>query len=192
MENVDGGRSGAMIQQSPYLRKDDPHFPCNALTEEYLSPCYFFQASQMYDVLGGDFAAIARECGTVPDSAQHACFQSMGRAVSGHLRGQPRRAIEMCGLISASPHRSGCLEQVVLNWFSGTSGAEVALEFCGLVESDAAFSCYYAIAWQASEVYSEPESYTRFCGAFKSDYLWLCDMVKQQKASERAPTNPRP
>ncbi len=45
MENVVGGLSGTMGHYTEYL-SDDPHFPCNILDTQYVTPCYFYQTSR--------------------------------------------------------------------------------------------------------------------------------------------------
>ena len=186
MENVDGGLSTTMAHKSHYLRQDDAHYPCSVLEQPYVVPCYFFQASHMYDVLGRDFGRVAAECATVPAIALKACFQSMGRVVSEQTVGRPDAAIETCGLIAASAERPNCLEQVVLNWFWGASRADVALQLCGLLEGPEALTCYWSIAWQGIEVFPDLAEYQTFCARFATGYGWLCNAVQGEKAKGNA------
>ncbi len=178
MENVDRGLSGAIEHQSHYLRADDPHYPCTILEDKYVGPCYFYQTSHMYDVFAGDFGAIARECATVPEFAQSMCFRSMGRDVGNQLRGQPRRGIEACGLVSNKSRRLDCLEEAVQDRFWDRSGADGALEFCRLVQgADENERCYWKIAWRASQLFETEGEFREFCNSFERDYLWLCEFV---------------
>ena len=182
MENIDGTLAGAMGHQNHYLRNDDPHFPCNAVADRFVPSCYFLQTSHMYVVFDGDFGAIAAECAKVPDSAKRLCFRSMGRDVGNHLRGQPQKAIDACGLVATLSHRLDCLEEAVQDRFWEVSGAEEVLEFCRLLEgADENERCYWKIAWRASQLFESEAGYREFCSRFEEDYRWLCDLVLEQQ-----------
>ena len=39
------GLSGTMGHFTDYLSNEDPHYPCNALTDRYVAPCYLYHST---------------------------------------------------------------------------------------------------------------------------------------------------
>jgi plastocyanin len=163
MENLVGGLSGSMGHVTEYL-SNDPHYPCNILSERYMPHCYYYQTSRMVQLFSGDFQKVAQGCAESPESAHVLCYQSMGRDVGGMTRGRPAEAIEDCGYVQAGPYRLDCLEGAVQDSFWDKGGADDALAFCGLLsESQEAGRCYNTIIARAHQIYDSPEGLGGFC-----------------------------
>ena len=163
MENVIGGLSGLMGHVTEYL-SDDPHYPCNAIQEEYVQMCYFYQSTRMMILYENDFARVAAACAAAPLEAHHHCFRSMGRDVGGFSVGDPARALQLCGAAEGSMNRGYCIEGAVQNRFWDTSGADDALTMCAMATDQGdRFACYRTIVFRAQELYETNDAYYAFC-----------------------------
>lgn len=177
MENVVGGLSGSMGHYTEYL-SDDPHFPCNIVGEQYLSPCYFYQTSRMIVLFEGRYDQVAAACAEAPSAVRTGCFLSYGRDVGGVTREDPARAIELCGHADDPDHRISCLEGAVQDRFWDVSGADAALAMCGMLDEDGARErCNWIIINRAFDLYPTPDGFRDFCLRIEEQYRPLCDKV---------------
>ena len=176
MENVVGGLSGSMGHFTEYL-SDDPHFPCNAIDDRYLSACYLYQSSRMLALFQADYARVGGACAQAPASAQYFCFRSFGRDVAAVTLGQPAKAIEMCGnSVSDARHRSYCLAGAVQARFWGTEGAEEALSMCKMLKDEEEKGwCYWTIIVRAIELYESEPAFEGFCLQVEERFRSWCD-----------------
>ncbi len=174
MENVVGGLSGSMGHFTEYL-SDDPHFPCNALGDRYVVPCYFYQSSRMVQVLGSDFEQVAAACAEAPTIAHPVCFASMGRDVGGNTRGNPEKAVLFCSYVDDRANRLECLGGAVQDAFWDPSGDDDALAFCEiLTEDDEKRRCYSIIVDRAGFIYEDAQARSEFCGRVPEAYREGC------------------
>ena len=174
MENVVGGLSGSMGHFTEYL-SDDPHFPCNVVSDTYVAPCYFFQSSRMVQVFGGDFEQVARACASAPTIAHSACFGSMGRDVGGVSRGDPESAMRLCSYVEELQDRLDCLEGAVQDSFWDPGGADDALNFCMTLQGkDEKRRCYSTIVDRAYDVLQGPAKLQEFCARVEEGFRQGC------------------
>ena len=175
MENVVGGLSGVMGHVTQYLRKDDPHFPCDIVQERYLAPCYFYQTSHMLTVFNRDFSKVAQACTEAPQAAHWQCFQSYGRDVGGATRGEPATAIRLCDYAPAGIYRVACIEGAVQDRFWEESGADEALNMCSLlIDRSEQSACYETIIERARHVFSTRHEFDDFCANLDTEWRHMC------------------
>ncbi|MYH43394.1 MAG: hypothetical protein F4017_03515 [Acidimicrobiaceae bacterium] len=165
MENVVGGLSGLMGHTTEYLDLDDPVYPCDAVAEQYVDDCYFFQTSHMVVVLDWDFAKVSELCDAAPPAARLVCFASMGRDVSAHVGMDPAAGVALCGRAPQGPPRVECLAGAMQDAFWSPEGAPTAAEFCGLLEPGSAASerCYAVLLDRAASVLHDPDQRAGLC-----------------------------
>jgi plastocyanin len=177
MENVVGGLSGNMGHYTAYL-SDDPHFPCNAIEDKYLSHCYFYQTSRMVVLFEGGYDRVAQACAEAPSEAVSTCFASYGRDVGGVTRQDPARAIELCGHADDPEHRILCLEGAAQDRFWDVSGADAAITMCEMLEDGPARErCNWTIVHRAFQIYPTRDGFREFCGRIEEQYRFMCDQV---------------
>ena len=164
MENVVGGLSGLMGHRTEYLRPDDPRYPCDVVAADYVDDCYAYQTTHMLAVFGGDFAAVAAICAELPGSARTLCFYSYGRDVGNATRGDPARAVGLCGYAPAGPDYAECITGTAQDRFWETTGAAEAIVVCSLVEApDVAEACWWTIIERAGDVFFDEAGRRSFC-----------------------------
>lgn len=155
---------------------DDPHYPCNAVEDKYKSQCYFLQTDRFIQLFGSDFSRVAKACAEVSNSfIRRMCFESMGRTVGGHNRGNPSGAIAACSNALPGSDRLGCINGAVQDTFWDPSGQHNALNFCKLLSaSDEKQTCYTTIFGRAPQVLSTKNDLKAFCDRSEVAYRNEC------------------
>ena len=156
MENVVGGASALTGHESEWINDFDPHFPCNALEEKYVAPCYGYQPVQMARI-NPEPEFVRDGCLTAPTVALHACFFTMGLyAHSKDGRGDPAEAIEICEMIDEHLHRNSCMRGVVSDRFWQADEAPGAAYICEQMKTrSSASECWYAMFERAGIMYPD-------------------------------------
>ena len=175
MENVVGGLSGLMGHLTEYLRPDDPHYPCDTVAADYVDDCYAYQTTHMVDVFGGDFAAVAATCAELSGDARSLCFYSYGRDVGNATRGEPARAVGLCGHAPAGSDYSQCIVGTAQDRFWETTGAADAVLVCSLATApDAAEACWWTIIERAGDLYFDTAGRRSFCDRLPGGWRRHC------------------
>ncbi len=176
MENVVGGLSGTMGHYTDYLSNDDPHYPCNALTERYVAPCYLYHSTRMLLMFEYDYDRVAEACVNAPDIGRYDCFESFGRDLAAISLGEPRKALKLCRDTVDDPiYSSWCVAGSVQARFWETENADEALEMCSLTEgADEMNACYWMISTRARELYPDRIGLEMFCARVTPDYQAWC------------------
>ena len=157
MENVAGGLS-ASGRSSPYVDREDPHYPCNSLPERHVDDCYWYQTSQMLRVFNHDLTRGARACAEAPPAGRRACFGSYGRDVSGIYRTSPHRIVQFCDEAPSSLFRGDCIDGAARTLFWDATQQGIGLMLCETVEDRViADTCYESILLQAHSVLPRAE-----------------------------------
>lgn len=131
-------------QHKPALKEDDPLYPCDALEERYLGECYLMQTSAIVLYNHYDFARAFDACDRAPAPYTTACYQSLGRDVSGYTLRDVRRTLELCGL--GGPAREApCFVGAVKNFIDVTWRADQAFPLCAAVPAGSRPACHQAI-----------------------------------------------
>lgn len=175
MENIVGGLSGLMGHTTEYLRPDDPHHPCDTVAAAYVKDCYYYQTTHMLRVFDSDFAAVAATCAGLPGNARTSCFSSYGRDVGNWTRGDPERAVGLCGHAPAGSDYAACIAGTAQDRFWETSGAGEAVVVCSLAEApDAAEACWWTIIERAGDVFVDVDGRRSFCERLPDGWRRYC------------------
>lgn len=170
MENVVGGLSGDMGHFTKYL-SDDPHYPCNALEQRYVKPCYGYQTTRMIRLFGGDFAKLSDACDAAPAFVHGHCFYSMGRDVGSTLSPDHFESNLACSHTKIEKNRVQCLLGVAQNALWEASGAPVASDFCkSLLKEPGKTRCWTTVMRRAKQVLTEPSTIAEFCDGVEPGY----------------------
>lgn len=172
MENVVSGLSGAVGQRSTYVDAEDPHYPCNALPERYVSDCYWYQTSQMLNVFGQDLEMVAEACREAPATGRRACFGSYGRDVGAAHRGNPYLVVQYCLLPESLMHQGDCIDGAARTLFWDVTQQDAGVALCADVERPiVAESCWQAVVNQAHAVSADLGP---FCGRLPDRWRERC------------------
>ena len=159
-----------------YLKDDDPHYPCDIVSQKYQPTCYFLQTDHMAKIFGGDFSKVASSCAEVEyEHARRSCFESTGRTVGSYNRKNPAGAIRDCSKIPAEDMRNLCFRGAVQDSFWDPSGKDLAIKFCRLLaDVSAKGTCYQTIFERASQVFSTAKELKEFCSSVEEKYQKQC------------------
>ena len=176
MENVVGGLSGTMGHFTDYLSDDDPHYPCNALTDRYVAPCYLFHSTRMLELFEYDYERVAEECAKAPEIGRYDCFESFGRDLAPYSLGEPAKALKQChDTVDDPTHRVWCIQGSVQARFWETDRADEAIQMCSLATvPQEREGCNWMIVSRARELYPDRQGLEAFCGRLETAYQAWC------------------
>ncbi len=176
MENVVGGLSGTMGHFTDYLSEDDPHYPCNALTQRYVGPCYLYHSTRMLRMFEYNYERVADECANADLSGLYDCFESYGRDVAAVTLGDPERGLAMCQeTVDDSTHRVWCIQGSVQARFWEPEKADEAIEMCMMASvAEEKNGCYDMIATRARELFQDRIGLGQFCAKLEQAYRAWC------------------
>ena len=176
MANVIAGVSNTTSHSTAYLSDENPHYPCDALTERYVSSCYLYHSTRMLIMFKYNYELVAQECANTRSSAVYDCFESYGRDVAAATLGDPARGIEMCHETVGSPaHRVWCVQGSVQARFWDSSGADEAIQMCRIAGvAEEKNGCYWMIIARAQELYPDRTGLEEFCGRLEQAYRAWC------------------
>ena len=176
MENVVGGLSGTMGHFTDYLSDEDPHYPCNALTDRYVAPCYLYHSTRMLLLFEYEYERVAEECANAPDIGRYDCFESFGRDLAASSLGEPAKGLEQChNTVADATHRVWCIQGSVQARFWETDRADEAIEMCSLATSpQEREGCFWMIVTRARELYPDRPSLDAFCARLETAYQAWC------------------
>ena len=168
-----GVGGGAVADDFPPLKADDPLYPCNVLQERYVFSCYQMQTSPILFFNGGDFQGAADACRSAPERYQTTCFQSLGRDVSAYTVQDHPRALELCN--TAGPNRFDCHWGYVKNLIDLTAQVEDGFEFCDVVpEDEGRRRCYETVGEQVWVLAGDAQGREALCSAAAPAYVESC------------------
>ena len=176
MENVVGGLSGTMGHFTDYLSDEDPHYPCNALTDRYVAPCYLYHSTRLLLLFEYNYDRVAEECVNAPDIGRYDCFESFGRDLAASSLGEPAKGLEQChNTVADATHRVWCIQGSVQARFWETDRADEAIEMCSLATSpQEREGCFWMIVTRARELYPDRPSLDAFCARLETAYQAWC------------------
>jgi Cytochrome C oxidase, cbb3-type, subunit III len=128
---------------SPYLRKDDPLYPCNAVARRYKYYCYLEATSVILPHVGWDWHKAAAWCRRAERGWVTTCFQSYGRDASGASGYKPAGAIKLCRI--AGNMAGECLYAVARDYANNYAGGKEAAVLCNKAPAQYRGRCFEGI-----------------------------------------------
>lgn len=124
MENISGPEKDRRM-----LRAGDPHYPCSIVDAKYRDSCYGMQTSWMRE-MGMSWEAIIEACRGA-GAYRLACFQSLGRDSSSHVRVEgPAKYAALCAQLTNADERYRCVRGAVNALTDHTWDARYAYPYC--------------------------------------------------------------
>lgn len=178
MENIVAGQgNGAIAGHETEWVSDDPHFPCNALGDDYdvRFQCYQMQTSWMLELFDYDFERVANECSLASDDMRTPCFISLGRDSAGYSLRDPNVILNNC---STAPEKyftdcmNGGLHVIVDFWGDKLEGQ--ASELCSISPESYKEDCYRVLSMRLPGLFADDSKAENVCKTFPSEYRYLC------------------
>lgn len=130
---------------SPWVREDDPVYPCNWVAEEDKRPCYQLVTSRILRVVGVDWERTAEICASVEADWVSECFESYGRDASGQTHRNADEILAICA--SARPYggERQCVQFAAMDHVENYAAGTQAAAFCDRTTSALQAPCYRAV-----------------------------------------------
>ena len=188
MENVIGGLSGLMGHVTEYL-SDDPHYPCNALDEQYVQMVLLLSEHEDDDPVRQRLQQSCRDLrrssgGGTPLLLPQSRVGMWADSVSG-IRDAPSR---FAVLRNSPTNRAYCIEGAVQNRFWEVSGADEALSMCAMAtDRRDRFACNQTIVFRAQELYETTEAFSAFCDRVDESFRAWCHSKEIVQVGKESP-----
>ncbi|CAN5178329.1 hypothetical protein BH09PAT1_BH09PAT1_5140 [soil metagenome] len=153
MEN--SSSSTTQITANPYVKKDDPLYPCSILASQYLKLCYQYQSSYFAEITNYNWTKTADLCLKEPKNYQNGCFYIIGSNQVGFTE-DPAVMKKDCLLMPDHNSQKNCIEGVISSMTTRFIGDIKKMDsFCRLIQGDLKEDCYREIGrgvsyWQQS------------------------------------------
>ena len=127
---------------SPYLRPDEPLYPCTILNERYLPMCYTLQSFYFAEIEKYDWGKTAAWCMKVPERHRWGCFHAIGQTQVGFTQDETVMA-ENCALMPTDDGRTMCVRGAAGALFERyNNGLDRMLALCAVAGPRDAGACY--------------------------------------------------
>ncbi|MBI4080366.1 MAG: hypothetical protein HY430_01195, partial [Candidatus Levybacteria bacterium] len=143
MENSSSSTSFDHV--SIYIKKDDPFYPCNALSEKYQSLCWQYQSSYFSIISNQDWRKVADLCLQTPNKYQDRCFRTIGTNQVGFTQSLETMKKD-CDLMPSEHFKNICVGGVVSSLsYRFVGDMQKMIDFCSLTDSQNRESCFKQI-----------------------------------------------
>ena len=129
--------------QSPWLRDNDPLYPCPEVAERHKLYCYLMVTSRILDVVHGDWKKTVSWCRKAEKGWIATCFQSLGRDASGRTVQDPKQVDSICAL--GGDMESDCIYGAARDITSMDAGARRSSPFCSQVSAAIRHRCFNGV-----------------------------------------------
>ncbi|MBA2424606.1 MAG: hypothetical protein H0V58_04510 [Actinobacteria bacterium] len=155
--------------QSPWVRADDPVYPCNWVAEEDKRPCYQLVTSRILRVVGVDWERTAEICGSIEREWISSCFESYGRDASGQTHRDAEEILGICA--SARPYggERQCVQFAAMDHVENYAAGTQAAAFCDKTSLELQAPCYQALGTILGRFKRTPEERAVDCRSLTND-----------------------
>jgi hypothetical protein len=127
---------------SPYLKPEDPLYPCTILDERYLTMCYTLQSFYFAELEKYDWERTAAWCMKVPDAYRPGCFHAIGQTQVGFTQDE-KLMVTNCSLMPTDDGRTMCIRGAAGSLFERyNDGLGRMLALCAVTNGEDANACY--------------------------------------------------
>jgi len=131
--------------QSPWVREDDPVYPCNVVAEDDKQACYQLVTSRVLRVVGVDWERTAEICASVEERWVDSCFESYGRDASGQTQRDAGEILDICEVARPYGGERRCIQFAAMDHVENFAGGTEAAAFCDRTASALQQPCYLAL-----------------------------------------------
>jgi len=131
--------------QSPYVRDDDPLYPCDWVAEIDKYTCYQQATTRIIRVVGLDWDKIAAICAQAERKWITTCFGSFGQNVSVNNSRDPDKIIPTCAVARKYGGERECIRYAAMDIAGTYSGGKEAAVLCDNASAPLRGSCFEAI-----------------------------------------------
>jgi hypothetical protein len=149
--------------RSPWLRTNQPLYPCTIVSPRHKLYCYLMVTSQILPDVGYSWTKTAAECRRSERGWVATCFQSFGRDASGQTRGRISEIDRICRI--AGDMERECLLGAAKDLTSQDANGRRAARLCAASDLAARSYCFYGIGQILGTFTSDPAQRRSECRA---------------------------
>ena len=131
--------------QSPWVRDDDPLYPCDWVDEEDKYTCYQQATTRIIRVVGLDWQKIAQTCAETESRWVDTCFGSFGQNASVQGFRKPEQIVATCAVARPYGGEQECIRYAAMDVAGTYSGGKEAAAVCDMSAVALRGGCYKAI-----------------------------------------------
>ena len=171
--------------KSPYVRDDDPLYPCDWVREADKYTCYQQATTRIIRVVGTDWAKIAKICSRAERRWVTTCFGSLGQNASSLGFRKPSNIIRTCAFARPYGGERECIRYAAMDIAGTYSGGTQASRLCTRASADLRGSCYEAIGRMLRHLRNTPTARRNECRsiAARTTYVAQCEAGSTKQAS---------
>lgn len=155
--------------QSPYVRNDDPLYPCDWVAEIDKYTCYQQATTRIIRVVGLDWGAIAAVCAHAERKWITTCFGSYGQNASVNGQRKPDYILRTCAIARKYGGERECIRYAAMDIAGTYSGGKEAAVLCDDSPQSLQAPCFEAIGRMLRHLVSTKPERRAECGAITSD-----------------------
>jgi hypothetical protein len=141
MENILTSYGG----QSPWVRNDDPLYPCNWVARGDKYPCYQNAVTRIIRVVGAEWDTIAETCAEADKGFVATCFGSYGQNASVAAFREPAAIVETCAIARPFGGEEECFRYAAMDFTGTYSRGKDAAALCDAAPAAVRGGCYESI-----------------------------------------------
>jgi hypothetical protein len=131
--------------RSPWLRDDDPLYPCNAVAKRDRLRCYEYVTSRILRVIDWDWDRTAEMCSEVEKAWVDACFRSFGRDASATARFDVEETRVQCAVARPYGGERSCVDGAAIAMTGAYAGTEQSSVLCDTAPMKLRGHCWFAV-----------------------------------------------
>ncbi len=155
--------------QSPYVRNDDPLYPCDWVAEIDKYTCYQQATTRIIRVVGLDWDAIATICAHAERKWITTCFGSYGQNASVNGQRKPDYILQTCAIARKYGGERECIRYAAMDIAGTYLGGKEAAVLCDDSPQSLQAPCFEAIGRMLRHLVSTKPARRAECGAITSD-----------------------
>ncbi len=181
MENILTSYGG----QSPWVRDDDPLYPCNWVAREDKYTCYQQATTRILRVVGLDWQKVAQTCAEVEDDWATTCFGSFGQNASVVAVRRPAKILKTCAVTRPYGGEAECIRYAAMDIAGTYSGGKEAAVLCETSSPELRGRCYEAIGLMLRHLRTTKAERRAECRSITSvqRYVAQCDRGTTRKST---------
>lgn len=173
MENILTSYGG----KSPWVRDNDPVFPCDWVAREDKYTCYQQVTTRMIRVFGVNWKRMAQVCARVEREWIATCFGSFGQNASVLASRDPQRTAKTCAIARAYGGEAACFRYAAEDIAGTYSGGKRAAVLCNIAPQNVRGPCYRGIGLLLRYLRPTQARRTAECKSITRDRLYVAQCL---------------
>jgi hypothetical protein len=158
--------------RSPWLKNDDPIYPCNNIKRRNKASCYLRVTTEMLRSNRFDWRDTAARCARVAARWRRDCFRSYGRDAANYAGGKARAIIRLCRL--AGRGGEACLYGAARSVADRDAKVDRAAALCRQATRAQMPSCFAGLGVVVGLLQSSDKGRERTCKSVTRTYAAAC------------------